>query len=239
MGSDKKIQAKVDLIADDKTGLKLYTENQDSTMLQDLTLSCNRIDLGEITSVVPYLPKITGKLNGDYHILQDQNEKISVVSDMAVQNMTYEGAVIGDLSTELVYLMKEDDTHAIEAHLMLNDEEFGTLSGNYQNKDEGHIDATFNMTRFPLSLVNGFVENQIVGLEGFAEGELAIKGTLKHPKVDGEIYVEDAYLISQPYGIRMRFDNDPVRIIDSRLLLETPSGSSSLQSWATPTQRQS
>ena len=220
LGSDKKIQAKVDLIADDKTGLKLYTENQDSTMLQDLTLSCNRIDLGEITSVVPYLPKITGKLNGDYHILQDQNEKISVVSDMAVQDMTYEGAHIGNLSTELVYLMKEDDTHAIEAHLMLNDEEFGTLSGNYQNKDEGHIDATFNMTRFPLSLVNGFIEDQIVGLEGYAEGELAIKGTLKHPEVNGELYVEDAYLVSLPYGIRMRFDNDPVRVIGSRLLLE-------------------
>ena len=220
LGSDKKIQAKIDLIADDKTGLKLYTENQDSTMLQDLTLSCNRIDLGEITSVIPYLPKITGKLNGDYHILQDQNEKFSVVSDMAIQDMTYEGAIIGNLSTELVYLMKEDDTHAIEAHLMLNDEEFGTLSGNYQNKDEGHIDATFNMTRFPLSLVNGFIEEQIVGLEGYAEGDLTIKGTLKHPKVDGELYVEDAYLVSLPYGIRMRFDNDPVRIIDSRLLLE-------------------
>ncbi|MBO6032422.1 MAG: translocation/assembly module TamB domain-containing protein [Prevotella sp.] len=220
LGSDKKIQAKVDLISDDKTGLKLYTENQDSTMLQDLTLSCNLIDLGEITSVVPYLPKITGKLNGDYHILQDQNEKFSVVSDMAIQNMTYEGAPIGNISTELVYLMKEDDTHAIEGHLMLNDEEFGTLSGNYQNKDEGNIDATFNMTRFPLSLVNGFITDQIVGLEGFAEGELAIKGTLKHPKVDGELYVEDAYLVSLPYGIRMRFDNDPVRVIDSRLLLE-------------------
>ena len=220
LGSDKKIQAKVDLISDDKTGLKLYTENQDSTMLQDLTLSCNRIDLGEITSVLPYLPKITGKLNGDYHILQDQNEKFSVVSDMAIEDMTYEGAAIGNISTEFVYLMKEDDTHAVEAHLMLNDEEFGTLSGNYQNKDEGHIDATFNMTQFPLSLVNGFIEDQIVGLEGYAEGELTIKGTLQHPKVDGELYVEDAYLVSLPYGIRMRFDNDPIRIIDSRLLLE-------------------
>lgn len=220
LGSDKKIQAKVDLISDDKTGLKLYTENQDSTMLQDMTVSFNRVDLGEITSVMPYLPKITGKLNGDFHILQDQDEKISVVSDMAVQDMTYESAVIGNLSTELVYLMKEDDTHAIEGHLMLNDEEFGTLSGNYQNKGEGHIDAILNMTRFPLSLVNGFIEDQIIGFEGFAEGELAIKGTVTHPDVNGELYVEDAYLVSLPYGIRMRFDNDPVRIINSRLLLE-------------------
>ena len=220
LSSNKKIQAKVDLIADDKTGLKIYTENQDSTMLQDLTLSCNRIDLGELTSVMPYLPKITGRLNGDYHILQDQNEQFSVVSDMAIQEMTYEGAPIGNISTELVYLMKEDDTHAVEAHLMLNDEEFGTLSGNYQNKDEGHIDAIFNMTRLPMSLINGFITDQIVGLEGYAEGELTIKGTLKHPHVDGEVYVEDAYLVSQPYGIRMRFDNDPIRVIDSRLLLE-------------------
>jgi hypothetical protein len=116
--------------------------------------------------------------------------------------------------------MKEDDTHAVEAHLMLNDEEFGSLSGNYQNKDESHIDAIFSMTHFPLSLVNGFIEDQIVGLEGYAEGELTIKGTLQHPEVDGELYVEEAYLVSQPYGIRMRFDNDPIRIIDSRLLLE-------------------
>ena len=69
LASNKKIQAKIDLIADDKTGLKLYTENQDSTMLQDLTLSLNRINLGDVTSVLPYMPRITGYLNGDYHIL--------------------------------------------------------------------------------------------------------------------------------------------------------------------------
>ena len=85
-----RIQAKVDLISDDKTGLKLYTENQDSTMLQDLTLSINHLDLGELTSVLPYMPRITGYLQGDYHILQDRNEHISVASDMGVENMTYE-----------------------------------------------------------------------------------------------------------------------------------------------------
>ena len=135
LGRNKKIQAKVDLIADDKAGLKLYTEDQDSTMLQDLTLSLNRIDLGEVTSVLPYLPRLTGKLNGDYHILQDQHEKISIASDMAILDMTYEGSPIGNLSTELVYLQKEGDAHAVEARLMLDDEEFGLLNGTYQ--DEG------------------------------------------------------------------------------------------------------
>ncbi len=225
LSKNRKIQAKVDLIADDKTGMKIYTENQDSTMLQDLTLSLHRLDLGEVTSVLPYLPHITGKLNGDYHIMQDQSENFSVASDMAVQSMTYEGSPIGNISTELVYLQKEDNTHAVEARLMLDDEEFGLLSGTYQNKkttgtDEGIIDATFTMTRMPLSIANGFVPDQIIGLEGYGDGTLTIQGTTKHPDVNGEIYVDSAYLVSVPYGVRMRFDNDPVRVVGSHLLLE-------------------
>ena len=218
MGRNKRIQAKVDLIADDKTGIKLYTENQDSTMLQDITLSINQLDLGEVTAVIPYLPRITGKLNGDYHILQDKNENLSVASDMGVRQMTFEGSPVGNISTELVYLMKEDDTHAVEARLMLDDEEFGMLSGIY--KSDGFIDAKFDMTRLPLSLINGFVPDQLIGLDGYGEGSVTIRGTAQHPEVNGEMFVDSAYLVSVPYGIRMRFDSDPVRIVGSKLLLE-------------------
>ena len=226
---DKKnrLQAKVDLISDDKTGLKIYTEDQDSTMFQDLTVSINRLDLGELTSVIPYLPRVSGRLDGDYHIVMDQNEHISVVSDMAVREMTFEGSPIGNLSTELVYMQREDEGHDIEARLMLDDEEFGLLRGSYyaatvsqQRKQAGRIDATFTMTRFPLSIANGFVPDQLIGLEGYGEGELTIKGTTDKPVVNGEVYLDSAYLVSLPYGVRMRFDNDPVRIVGSHLLLE-------------------
>ena len=216
----KKIQAKVDLIADDETGVKIYTEHQDSTMLQDLTVSLHHIDLGELTAVIPYLPRITGKLDGDYHILQDQDENISMASDMGVTGMTYEGAPIGNISTELVYLQNEGNAHTIEARLLLDNKEFGLLSGTYQNEGDGLIDATFDMTHTPLSLVNGFVPDQIVGLDGYAEGSMTIRGTTSHPDINGEVYVDSAHLISIPYGIRMRFDNDPVRIVGSKLLLE-------------------
>lgn len=230
LGSDKRIKAMVDLVADDRTGLKIYTEDTsgDDSNLQDLTVSVNRLDLGELTSVMPFLPQITGRLNGDYHIVLDRQENISVVSDMAIEQMAYEGSPIGNISMELDYLMKDGegdaDSHIIEARLMLDDEEFGLLSGHLipspTPKGESTIDATFTMTRFPLSVANGFVPDQLVGLEGYAEGSLTIKGPTSRPKVNGEVYVEDAYLVSHPYGIRMRFDNDPVRIVDSKLLLE-------------------
>jgi hypothetical protein len=234
-----RVQAKIDLIADDKTGVKIYTNDNDDNgadgnneaYLQDLTVSLHRIDLAELTSVMPYLPQLSGRLNGDYHIVMNQDERISVVSDMAVSNMCYEGSPIGNLSTELVYMQREAGGHAIEARLMLDDEEFGLLQGSYypasstsntaaSSQTQDRIDATFTMTRFPLSIANGFVTDQIIGLEGFGEGELTIKGTTKAPIVNGEVYLDSAYLVSQPYGVRMRFDNDPVTIKGSHLLLE-------------------
>lgn len=224
LGRDKKIQAQIDLIADDNTGVKIYTENQDSTMLQDLTVSVNRLNMGELTSVVPYLPQITGYLNGDYHIVQDREERISVASDMSIESMTYEGSPIGNISSELTYLMRDDGSHAVEARLLLDDEEFGLLDGSLTpsaSKDgESSIDATLTLTRLPLSLVNGFVPDKIIGLEGFAEGELEVKGKTGSPKVNGELMVDNAYLVSKPYGVRMRFGNDTVSIKDSRMMIE-------------------
>ncbi|MBR4920473.1 MAG: translocation/assembly module TamB domain-containing protein [Prevotella sp.] len=220
LGTDKKVRAKIDLIADDGTGVKIYSEESDPTALQDITVSLNRFNLDEITSVIPYVPRMSGLLNGDYHVVQHESGHFSMVSDMSVQNMTYEHSPIGNISTELVYLQKEDDAHAIEARLMKDDIEVGLLNGTYYNAGDGSLDANLQLERFPLSIINGFVPDQIAGLEGYGEGNLSIKGSLKKPQVNGEIYLDSSYLVSIPYGMRLRFDNDPVRIVGSNLLLE-------------------
>ncbi len=220
LGKDNKVKARIDLIADDGTGVKIYSEDSDPTALQDITISMNKFNLEDLTSVMPYAPRLTGLLNGDHHVVLDHEGHLSVVSDMSVQNMTYERCPIGNVSTELVYLQKEDDAHAIEARLLMDGEEVGMLTGTYYNQDKGSVDARFLMERLPLSLINGFVPDQLFGLHGFGEGELSIKGPLAAPQVDGEIYLDSAYLESVPYGMRLRFDNDPVRIIGSKLLLE-------------------
>lgn len=181
LGANKKVKAKVDLIADDKTGVKIYSEESDPTAQQDITISLHRFNLGEITSVLPYVPRMTGFLDGDYHVVQDAAGQISVVSDMAVQNMTYEKSPIGNVSTELVYLQKEGDAHAVEARLLRDDVEIGLLNGTYYNAGKGALDAKLLLTRFPLELVNGFIPDRLVGLEGLGEGELTIKGDLKTP----------------------------------------------------------
>lgn len=219
-----RLQAKVNMLAGDGTGVRVYSEDQDSTLLQDLTVSLKHLDLKRLTTSLPYLPHITGILEGDYHLTMDEKKQISVSSDMSVTDMTYEGNPMGTLQTEFVYMQREDDTHAVDGIVSQNGREIAMFQGDYRNKKatngHEHLDGQLTLMHTPLNLLNGFIPDQIIGLEGYVEGDLSVVGSLSSPDVNGELLIDSAFLVSQPYGIRLRFDNDPIRIQQSKLLLE-------------------
>ena len=234
LGKKNSAIANVQMRADDGTGIDLYSTNQElpeestfddndnensERVWQDLTLSLANINLGKLTGAIPYAPKITGILDGDYHIVMNSMTKMTVSTDMNVQDMTFEGSKIGNLSTHFVYMPEEDGTHYVDGTVLLDDNEIATIIGGYNNATDS-ISLTADMKKTPLSLINGFIEDQIIGLEGTAEGTLGVKGTTSKPEVNGELFLENASLISIPYGLKMRFDDDPVRIVNSQLLLE-------------------
>lgn len=220
LGRDRRVHARVDLIADDYTGVKIYTEDSNPDVLQDLTVSLNKFDLGKITAVLPFAPSIGGLLFGDFHIIQDKEEKLTVMSDLTVNDFSYEHSYIGNVGSEFAYLMRDSGSHFVGARLSHNDAEVGLLRGKYTDADGGRIEATFNMKRLPLALANGFIPDQIIALSGYADGELTVNGGLDKPQIDGEIYLDSSYITSVPYGLKLRMDNDPVRIVGSNLLFE-------------------
>jgi len=220
LGRNNRLAADVDMLADDGTGVKVYSTDDDPTALQDITVSLNQFDLAKVTAILPYVPRVEGTLNGDFHAVLDADNHLSVASDMSVRNMVYERCPMGNISSEFVYMMREGDEHYVEARLSKDDREIGLLVGSYFNEGNGSIDATFTMNHLPLDLVNGFVPDQLAGLEGFGEGKLAIKGPMDRFIVDGEVYLDSAALVSVPYGMRLRLDDDPVRIVGSNLLFE-------------------
>ena len=220
LGNNKRVKANIDLLAEDGMGVKIYSEESDPTALQDITVSLNKFNLDEVTSVIPYMPRMTGMLHGDYHVVQDAEGHLSVASDMSVRDMTYERSPIGNVSTELLYLQQGDSAHVVEARLMKDDAEIGLLSGTYYHVGGGSLDAMLQLERMPLNIVNGFVPDHLFGLQGFGDGKMSVRGPLSRPQVNGEIYLDSSYVESVPYGVSLRFDNDPVRIVDSKLLLD-------------------
>ncbi len=216
-----KLYADVDLRDDGGMGVMLRSSSEDDpNMLQDITLSLCRFDLDSLTSQIPYVPHVTGLLNGDFRLMKDKGDNLSMVSSTSIDRMTYEKNEMGDINTDFAYLLREDGTHVVDLVLNRNQEEIAMLNGSYYSEGEGYLDAMLTMARFPLSMVNGFVPDGIIGLTGYADGDLSVKGKTSAPDVNGTLMLDSTHVISKPYGLNMRADNKPVHIEHSKLMLD-------------------
>ncbi len=219
IGRDRRLSADLRLLAADGAGVQIRTEDADTTSLQNVTLSMNRFELGKLFSVLPFAPRMSGVLDGDYHLVQTAGD-LTVSSDMTIRNLIYENCPMGNVGMQLVYMPKTDGSHYVDGLITQDGRDVGTLTGTYWSEGEGRLDATFDMDRFPLNYINGFVPDQIAGLEGMGEGSLTVEGPLDKLDINGEVYLDSTYLISVPYGIKMRFADDPVLVKNSRIEFE-------------------
>jgi len=219
IGDDRRLSANLKLRAEDGMHIDLNTNDDNIEALQDLTLSLGKLDLGKLLSFLPYMPDVKGIADGDFHIVQTTSD-LSVSSSINVANLVYEKMPMGNLGTEFVYLPNSDGTHHVDGILLSEGNEVCSLVGNYNPKGDGYIDAQLKMMKTPLAIVNGFIPDQLIGFRGTAEGDLTVMGSLKKPDVNGELYLEDTYIVSEPYGMDLKVADDPIRIVGSNILFE-------------------
>lgn len=219
LGDNNRISADLKLLSSNGRGLSVYSTDDNLDAEQDITLSVSKINLQEILSAIPYAPDVRGILDGDFHYIQTEN-KFSVSTSAGVHKLNYEGLDIGNVASEFVYMPEDDGGHHIDGILFMDDKEIGSVIGSYNPAGEGLVNAVVKMKEMPMHMANGFIPNQLFGLRGYGDGELEVTGSLAKPHVNGEVFLDSCHLFSVPYGIDMRFSNDPVRIVDSRLLLE-------------------
>lgn len=220
LGADKRVSAKLQLIADDGTGVHIYSNDENTEALQDITIGLNKFDLEKVLTVIPYMPHITGIMNGDFHVIQNP-EAFSVSASLSVDKMTYERSRMGDLSTEFVYMPQGDGTHTIDGVLNCNGKQIAELSGTYNSSnDNSGLDVALNMTRMPMRLINGFIPDRIVRFNGYANGGLTLNGPLDKLQANGEVMLDSCHMRSAQYGVQLRFEDKPLRIVGSNLLFE-------------------
>ena len=212
---DKRLEANIDLLADDGTGFKLYsTPNPDA--LQDITLSVHDFNLGELSAVIPYMPSVGGVLAGDFHLVQDE-QSMSVLVDAKVNDLAYENAPMGNVGLNAVYLPNSDGTHYVDGIISQDGREVMTLAGTYNPEGEGTIDAQAALQRLPLTLANGFIPNQMAELRGYVVGEMDVKGSVSKPIIDGSLATDSMFLLSDMYSLNLRFPDDTITVRQSRL----------------------
>lgn len=180
MSDDRRISANMVLQAADGMGMQIFTNDENTDALQDLTISMHRFDIGEALAMVPYTPDVNGILNGDFHLIQTPTD-LSVISSVTVDKMVYEGNPMGNLGSEFTYMPRPDGGHYVDGTLSYNGREVGILTGTYLSKGKGVLDADLDMERMPVELINGFIPDRLIGFKGYAEGSLSIRGALSVP----------------------------------------------------------
>lgn len=217
LGKDNSIRADVDLLADDGTGLKIYGEPKDS--VNDLTVSVNQVNLGELSAVLPYMPKLSGMLSGDVHVTDDsQHKQLSAMASLTADNFKYEDMPLGNVGIDAVYLPKTGGEHQASAFISSNGKEVLACNGTYFDRNGGTFEGDAQLHGFPLQMLNGFMASTDVALKGIAGGDLRVNGSLDKPVINGSLDLDSAHIYSDVYGFDLRTDERALDIKDSRII---------------------
>ena len=209
LGQKGDIGADIQLVADDNTYLALFSTPD--TLVNDLTLSINHLNVGALTSGLPFLPQMQGMLGGDVHLIDD-HQSMSAMGNMKVDNLVYDGAQIGNVGMEAIYMPKEGDEHHFNAFVSAEETEVLSVEGVYYNNEEGSFEGQADMMNFPLHLLNGFLVGTDFAMKGNAGGTLSVTGTLAQPHLEGALQFGGAHLYSNVYGVDFRMDEKAVPI---------------------------
>lgn len=217
--ANQMIRANLDLLADDGTGLKIYGEPKDST--NDLTVSVNQLNLGELSSVLPYMPKLSGMVSGDVHLTDDRlNKQFSAMASLQADAFKYEDTPLGNVGVDLIYLPKTGGEHHASAFISSNGEEVLACNGTYFDKDGGTFSGDAQLHDFPLQMLNGFMAGTDVSLKGIAAGDLKVEGTLDKPAINGTLDLDSTHVYSDVYGFDFLTDERALKIDNSRILFD-------------------
>lgn len=214
LDSDGHLDANLDLLADDGTGLMLFsTPNEEAS--QDLTASLSHFNVGELCSVIPYMPNITGQLHGDVHYVKDDNT--TFMADLQVQSLSYEGNDMGDIGLNAVYMPNEDGSHFVDGFVTQNENQVLSFNGTYTDLGQtDNIDAQAVLESFPLQLANGFL-GEMVNLSGELTGDLNVSGSSRRPLLDGEIQTHDVHVLSPLYNVNLRLQDSSLPVVGNLL----------------------
>ncbi len=216
-----RIHANVNLHDEEGTGLSFYTNREDTLANQDMTLELSRINLKEFRRILPYMPNMEGWIGAEAHYI-DSGSNLMVSSDLRLDDFKYEGDALGSWELGGVYLPGDAKDHHVDAYVRHNGNEIAHLGGIYLPTPDGvgSLSANVAFEHFPLNVVNPFVPDHMVELDGDIDGTLAMKGDPSKPLLNGELALDSVTFFMPEMSAMFRFDNEPVQVVNSKMMFK-------------------
>ena len=213
---DGRLEGDMSILNDDGMGLVFKGAPQEGEK-QHLQLQFRKIDLDQFTSVLPYVPRISGIMDGELTATQPLEGRLRADGILKFQDLAYENSPMGEtVEVALTMEPEEEDIYNLVGTLRRNGQFVTTMGGDY-NTATGEMDLETILYRFPADMVNGFIPDHVVGMRGIMEGRFHLEGNTASPLINGTLKTDSVFLYSDMYAVNLRLEDKEMNINNSRL----------------------
>ena len=222
--SDKgRIHADMKLYDEKGTGLQIYSV-ADSTSLQDVTLSVNRIDIGEFKRIIPYMPPVEGVISAEAHYVQQKENMFMTAIETDISRLAYSGKPLGNWTMSGVYLPMENSGHHVDGYITRNGSTLAEINGRYRaaasDEEKDRISANMQLMRFPLDIAGAFVPEDMARLKGYAGGEITVEGPTDSPVINGRLDTDSVNVFIPMASVNLRLEDKPITVTNNKLVFD-------------------
>lgn len=218
-----RIYADMSLYDDNRTGLNIYS-TPDSTVMQDVSVAINRLNIGEFKRILPYMPDIEGEINAEGHYIVSADNMTMASVESRIDGLAYYKEPLGNWAMSAVYLPKENNEHHIDGFISRNDVNVAGINGSYISaqtvNEKDKISANLSLEHFPLYLANAFVSRDLAVVNGYVDGKMSLDGSADNPAINGNIGLDSVYIDVPMTSMNLRFENKTINITGNKLIFD-------------------
>ena len=219
--NNMRVYANIDMDSDNGLGFRMQSDKNDSISLQNMNVELSRFQLGELSEVLPYMPRLTGLFSAEAQYIQTPTS-LQVSAEANIDELTYERQHVGDIGMGATWLPGDKGaTHYLNTYFSYDNREVMTADGILTKKTgKDTLEVTTSFEHFPMKIANAFVPDQMISFTGDLDGGMYIYGPLEKPRMHGDITLDSVSVYARQAGARYWFDDRPVQIKDNQLIFD-------------------
>lgn len=216
-----RVYANIDMDSDNGLCFRMQSDKNDSISLQNMNVELSRFQLGELSEVLPYMPRLTGLFSAEAQYIQTPTS-LQVSAEASINELTYERQHVGDIGMGATWLPGDKGaTHYLNTYFSYDNQEVLTADGILTQKNgRDTLEVTTSFEHFPMKIANAFIPDQMVSFTGDLDGGMYIYGPLEKPKMHGDVTLDSVSVYARQAGARYWFDDRPVQIKDNQLIFD-------------------
>ncbi|PRY08898.1 uncharacterized protein DUF490 [Pontibacter ummariensis] len=159
---------------------------------------------------------IAGTINGEATLRDILTGSPVFTSDLQVEDFIYDGSMVGDLAVEAS--SAPGNRYNVDALLTDNGNEV-VIDGFLEAQPNATLlNLRANIDRLNLASLQGFTAGMVEAMDGAAEGDLRITGTLDNPDIIGELNFDQAQFAITMLGSLYRVDDEQLVFNEAGIL---------------------